>query len=93
MGKRIRTIIKSVFMDAQNKGSTIMMLQMGLVKWYNQAKGYGFICPMDGSSEIYVQRASIANTGNKSLNAGQRVEFTTYRSVAHGPAAADVIAF
>ncbi len=69
-----------------------MMLKMGLVKWFNQAKGYGFISPLDGSSEIYVGRNSIA-TRNKSLNAGQSVEFTIYNSSSHGPAAADVIAF
>jgi len=70
-----------------------MMLKMGLVKWFNQTKGYGFISPLDGSSEIYVNRNSIANTRNKSLNAGQSVEFTVYNSAVHGPAAADVIAF
>jgi len=69
------------------------MLKMGLVKWFNQTKGYGFISPLDGSNEIYVNRNSIANTRNKSLNAGQSVEFTVYNSAVHGPAAADVIAF
>ena len=93
MGKRIRTIIKKCVHGCPKERIEIMMLKMGLVKWYNQANGYGFICPLDGSSEIYVQRTSIANTGNKSLSAGQRVEFTTYRSVAHGPSAADVIGF
>ncbi|MCC3701128.1 cold-shock protein [Rouxiella badensis] len=70
-----------------------MMLKMGLVKWFNPAKGYGFISPLDGTSEIYVSRNSIANTRNKSLNPGQSVEFTIYNSSTHGPAAADVIAF
>ncbi|WP_114196264.1 MULTISPECIES: cold-shock protein [Enterobacterales] len=70
-----------------------MMLKMGRVKWYNQMKGYGFISPLDGSNDVYVSRTAIANTGSKSLNEGQCVEFTTYKSVYHGPAAADVIAF
>jgi Cold shock proteins len=48
---------------------------MGRVKWFNQAEGYGFISPVDGSDEIYVNRNAIANTKNKSLNEGQNVEF------------------
>ncbi|WP_440494816.1 cold-shock protein, partial [Serratia sarumanii] len=56
------------------------------------AEGYGFISPVDGSDEIYVNRNAIANTKNKSLNEGQNVEFSIYRS-SHGLSAADVIAF
>ncbi|MGP0886604.1 cold-shock protein, partial [Serratia sp. CY74308] len=44
------------------------------------------------SDEIYVNRNAIANTKNKSLNEGQNVEFSIYRS-SHGLSAADVIAF
>ena len=40
------------------------VLQMGRVKWFDQAAGYGFISPVDGSDEIYVSRRSIANTKN-----------------------------
>lgn len=69
-----------------------MILKMGLVKWFDQDEGYGFIIPDDGSSELYVSRSAIANTKNKSLCEGQHVEFSTYRSV-HGLSAADVIAF
>jgi len=68
------------------------VLKMGRVKWFNQAEGYGFISPVDGSDEIYVNRNAIANTKNKSLNEGQNVAFSIYRS-SHGLSAADVIAF
>lgn len=67
------------------------VLKMGRVKWFNQVEGYGFIAPADGSAEIYVNRRAIANTKNKSLNEGQNVEFSIYRS-SHGLSAADVIA-
>ncbi|KEY57352.1 cold-shock protein [Serratia sp. DD3] len=67
-------------------------LKMGRVKWFDQAEGYGFISPVDGSDEIYVSRRAIANTNKKSLNEGQNVEFSIYRS-SHGLTAADVIAF
>ncbi|WP_016605600.1 cold-shock protein [Yersinia pestis] len=71
-----------------------MTLKMGRVKWFNQSEGYGFISPHDGGSDVYVNKTAIANTNtkNKSLNEGQDVEFSTYRSI-HGPSAADVIAF
>jgi len=68
------------------------VLKMGRVKWFNQAEGYGFISPVHGSDEIYVNRNAIANTKNKSLNEGQNVAFSIYRS-SHGLSAADVIAF
>ena len=69
-----------------------MILKMGLVKWFDQNAGYGFISPQDGGPDVYVSKMAIANTKNKSLNEGQSVEFSTYRSV-HGLSAADVIAF
>lgn len=69
-----------------------MMLKMGRVKWYDQAEGFGFISPVDGGTDVYVNRTAIANTGKKILNEGQSVEFTSYQSI-HGVSAADVIAF
>jgi len=68
------------------------MLKTGRVMWYDQAEGVGVILPADGSAEVYVNRTAIANTRNKSLNAGQNVEFSTYGS-GRGQSAADVIAF
>ena len=47
----------------------------GTVKWFNDAKGYGFIAPEDGSKDVFVHFSNIAGTGYKSLDEGQRVEF------------------
>ncbi len=69
-----------------------MTLQMGRVKWFDQNEGFGFISPTDGSSDIYVSRQAIANSGSKSLTEGQSVEFSI-RKGSYGLAAADVIAF
>ena len=47
----------------------------GEVKWFNNAKGWGFILPEDGSTDIFVHFSSIQSTGYKSLVAGQTVSF------------------
>jgi len=47
----------------------------GTVKWFNNSKGYGFITPEDGSSDVFVHHNSIQGEGYKSLDEGQTVEF------------------
>jgi cold shock protein len=48
----------------------------GVVKWFNNTKGYGFI-RMDGSeTDIFVHYSGITGSGYKSLEEGQRVQFT-----------------
>ena len=48
--------------------------QSGTVKWFNDAKGYGFITPESGQ-DLFVHFRSIQGTGFKSLKEGQKVEF------------------
>jgi CspA family cold shock protein len=52
----------------------------GTVKWFNNAKGYGFIS-REGGEDVFVHHSAITMTGYRSLNEGQRVEF----SIEHGP--------
>ena len=47
----------------------------GTVKWFNNSKGYGFIVS-DGSDDIFVHYSAIDSDGYRTLNEGQRVEFT-----------------
>jgi CspA family cold shock protein len=47
----------------------------GTVKWFSDEKGYGFITPDDGSSDLFVHFSNIAGDGFKSLTEGQKVEF------------------
>ena len=47
----------------------------GTVKWFNDAKGFGFITPDDGSDDLFAHFSSITGDGYKSLKEGQRVTF------------------
>ena len=47
----------------------------GKVKWFNNSKGYGFICPDQGNEDLFVHYSYIQMDGYKSLKAGQEVEF------------------
>jgi CspA family cold shock protein len=64
-------------------------MAVGTVKWFNDAKGYGFITPDDGGKDVFVHFSSIGGQGFKSLAEGQRVEFEV-REGAKGPEAANV---
>ncbi len=61
----------------------------GTVKWFNDAKGYGFITPDEGSKDLFVHHSSISGNGFKSLAEGARVEFEQ-REGQKGPEAANV---
>ena len=47
----------------------------GTVKWFNEAKGFGFITPADGTADLFVHFSAIAGAGFKTLNEGQSVNF------------------
>ncbi|MDO4909788.1 MAG: cold-shock protein [Corynebacterium sp.] len=47
----------------------------GKVKWFNAEKGFGFIEPDDGSSDVFVHYTEIQGTGFRTLDEDQRVEF------------------
>jgi CspA family cold shock protein len=63
----------------------------GLVKWFNAEKGFGFISPTDGSKDVFVHFSAIQSDNFKTLDEGQKVEFTIENG-AKGPAAANVVA-
>ena len=47
----------------------------GTVKWFNAAKGYGFIEPEDGSSDAFVHISAVERAGLTTLSEGQRLSF------------------
>jgi len=72
-------------------------MAIGTVKWFNNAKGYGFILPEDGGDDLFAHYSAIQMDGYKTLKAGQPVEFeitegpkglqaTNIQSVADGAA-------
>lgn len=47
----------------------------GTVKWFNQTKGYGFIQPEDGSSDVFVHISAVERAGMNNLNEGQKLSY------------------
>ncbi len=47
----------------------------GTVKWFNDAKGFGFITPADGGDDLFAHFSAIQSSGFKTLAEGQSVEF------------------
>ncbi len=47
----------------------------GTVKWFNATKGYGFIQPEDGGSDVFVHISAVEKAGLRGLNEGQRVNY------------------
>ncbi|WP_028108257.1 cold shock domain-containing protein CspD [Ferrimonas futtsuensis] len=47
----------------------------GTVKWFNNAKGFGFICPETGGEDVFAHYSTIQMEGYRTLKAGQHVEF------------------
>ena len=62
----------------------------GTVKWFNDAKGYGFISPDGGGKDVFVHHSNISGEGFKSLAEGAKVEFDTQEGQ-KGPEAANVV--
>ena len=61
----------------------------GTVKWFNNAKGWGFISPDDGGPEAFAHYSAIVSEGFKSLKEGQRVSFELIDGP-KGPQATDI---
>ncbi len=56
-------------------------MEQGTVKWFDNAKGYGFVSRENGGKDVFVHHTAIEGTGYKSLEEGQRVQF----EVTQGP--------
>jgi len=66
----------------------VKIMAKGVVKWFNEKKGFGFIKDDDGK-DVFVHHSAISMSGFKTLSEGDRVTFNVTQG-AKGPAAADV---
>ena len=64
-------------------------MSTGIVKWFNDDKGFGFITPDDGSKDLFVHQNSVVAEGHRTLEEGAKVSFDS-ESSDKGPRAANV---
>ncbi|GAA0782024.1 cold-shock protein [Roseibium denhamense] len=64
-------------------------MTIGTVKFFNTTKGYGFIQPEDGSSDVFVHISAVERSGMTTLNEGQKVSFEVVQDRRSGKSAAD----
>ena len=64
--------------------------KQGTVKWFNNAKGYGFITPSEGGQDLFVHMSNIVMEGYKTLAENKEVDYKVGESD-RGPVATDVV--
>ncbi len=60
----------------------------GTVKWFNGAKGFGFIQPDEGGPDVFVHISAVERAGLRSLNEGQKITFELEKDPRSGKSAA-----
>jgi CspA family cold shock protein len=71
---RLRLFVDETLKGFSKEGGFLTMAT-GTVKWFNNAKGYGFISPEGGGADVFAHFTAIDMEGYKTLKQGQRVEF------------------
>ncbi|ARO29221.1 MULTISPECIES: cold-shock protein [Rhizobium] len=64
-------------------------MNSGVVKWFNGTKGFGFIQPDDGSTDVFVHISAVERAGMRELTEGQKVRYDLVRDKRSGKSAAD----
>jgi CspA family cold shock protein len=66
-----------------------IIMTTGTVKFFNSTKGFGFIQPEDGSTDVFVHISAVERAGMRTLVEGQKVSFEAVRDNRSGKVAAD----
>jgi len=74
--------------ERKKERKTMSDREIGIVKWFNASKGYGFIS-REGAEDVFVHYSAIQADGFRTLEEGQRVEFSVEQGP-KGPQAANV---
>lgn len=61
----------------------------GTVKWFNATKGFGFIQPDDGGTDVFVHISAVERAGLRSLNDGQKISYELVQDKKSGKTSAD----
>ncbi|HYD67121.1 cold-shock protein [Azospirillum sp.] len=64
-------------------------MTIGTVKWFNGTKGYGFIQPDNGGSDVFVHISAVARAGMQGLGEGQKVSYEEHRDPKRGKSSAE----
>ncbi|WP_242219847.1 cold-shock protein [Shinella zoogloeoides] len=64
-------------------------MNSGTVKWFNSTKGFGFIAPDDGATDVFVHISAVERAGLRSLAEGQKVSFDIVQDRKSGKNSAD----
>jgi CspA family cold shock protein len=64
-------------------------MNTGTVKWFNSSKGFGFIQPDDGSTDVFVHISAVERAGMGSLSDGQKITYDVVRDKRSGKNSAD----
>ncbi|KKX31719.1 cold-shock protein [Rhizobium sp. LC145] len=64
-------------------------MNTGTVKWFNSTKGFGFIQPDDGTTDVFVHISAVERAGMSSLKDGQKISYEIVRDRKSGKSSAD----
>jgi CspA family cold shock protein len=64
-------------------------MTQGIVKWFSDERGFGFIQPDGGGKDVFVHISAVARAGMRALNEGQRITFDVVADGRTGKSAAD----
>ncbi|MBB3428498.1 MULTISPECIES: cold-shock protein [Rhizobium] len=64
-------------------------MNTGTVKWFNSVKGFGFIQPDNGSTDVFVHISAVERAGMRSLSDGQKISYDIVQDRKSGKSSAD----